>query len=94
MCAVVDKLRKFNFNWTQNNVGCNKQDSVKVFVFQSCFTYQIVSHLMVYPLVDFLFVVQNDKRLRRDGVAIEDEAQVTTLTLHISEIYEGGVQPT
>ena len=53
-----------------------------------------MSHLMVYPLVDFLFVVQNNKRLGGDGIAVEDETEVTALTLHICEIYEGGVQPT
>lgn len=47
---------------------------------------------MVYPLVDFLLVVQHHKGLRRDGVAIEDETQVTALTLHIREVDQGGVQ--
>lgn len=47
---------------------------------------------MVYPLVHLLFIVQHHKGLRGDGVAIEDEAEVTTLALHICEVYESGVQ--
>lgn len=46
---------------------------------------------MVYPLVDFLFIVQHNKRLRGDGVAVEDEAEVTTLALHVCEVYQGSV---
>ncbi len=49
---------------------------------------------MVYPLVDFLFVVQHDKRLGGDGVAVENETEVATLTLHVCEIYQGSVQST
>lgn len=51
-----------------------------------------LTHLVVYPLVDFLLVVKQNERLGRDGVPAEDEAQVTALTLHICEIYQGGVQ--
>lgn len=47
---------------------------------------------MVYPLVDFLFVVQHNKRLGGDGVAIEDETEVPALTLHVCEVYQGSVQ--
>lgn len=72
-------------------MGCNNGASLAL-VFQSHFT--CVTHLVVYPLVDFLFVVQNNKRLGGDGIAVEDETEVTALTLHIREVYEGGVQPT
>lgn len=41
---------------------------------------------MVYPLKDFLFVVQHNKRLRADGIAIEDETEVATLALHVCEV--------
>lgn len=47
---------------------------------------------MVYPLVDLLFVVQHDKRLGGDGVAIEDETEVAALTLHVCEVYQCSVQ--
>lgn len=47
---------------------------------------------MVYPLVHFLFIIQHDKGLGGDGVAIEDETEVTPLTLHVREVYQGGVQ--
>lgn len=47
---------------------------------------------MVYPLVDFLFVVQHDKRLWGDGVAVEDETEVAALTLHVCEVYQCSVQ--
>lgn len=53
-----------------------------------------VTHLMVYSLVDFLFVVQHHERLGGDGVAIEDETEVAALTLHVGEVYQSGVQPT
>lgn len=46
-----------------------------------------LTYLVVYPLVDFLFVVQHNKRLRADGIAIEDETEVATLTLHVCEVY-------
>lgn len=49
-------------------------------------------HLMVYPLVDLLFVVQDHKGLRWDGVTVEDEAEVTALTLHVCEVDQCGVQ--
>lgn len=52
------------------------------------------THLVVYPLVDFLLVVQHDERLGGDGVAIEDETEVPALTLHVCEVYQGGVQST
>lgn len=47
---------------------------------------------MVYPLVDFLFVVQHNKRLRGDGISVKDEAEVAALTLHVREVYQGRVQ--
>lgn len=50
------------------------------------------THLVVYPLVDFLFIVQHDKRLRGDGIAVEDETEVTALTLHVCEVCKGSVQ--
>ena len=53
-----------------------------------------LTHLMMYPLVDFLFIVQHNKRLWGDGVAIEDEAEVTALALHVREVYQGSVQST
>lgn len=46
---------------------------------------------MVYPLVDFLFVVQHNKGLWGDGIAVEDEAEVTALALHVCEVYQGSV---
>jgi len=49
---------------------------------------------MVYPLVDFLFVVQHNKGLGGDGIAIEDETEVPALTLHVCEVYQGRVQST
>lgn len=52
------------------------------------------THLVVYPLVDFLFVVQHNKRLGGDGVAVEDETEVAALTLHVCEVYQGSVQST
>lgn len=45
-----------------------------------------LTYLMVYPLKDFLFVVQHNKRLRADGIAIEDETEVATLALHVCEV--------
>lgn len=51
-----------------------------------------LTHLVVYPLVDFLLVVQHDKRLRGDGVSVEDETEVTALALHVGEVSQGGVQ--
>lgn len=47
---------------------------------------------MVYPLVHFLLIIQHDKGLGGDGVAVEDETEVTPLTLHVREVYQGGVQ--
>lgn len=41
---------------------------------------------MVYPLIDFLFIVQHNKRLRADSITIEDETEVATLALHVCEI--------
>lgn len=48
---------------------------------------------MVYSLVHFCFIVQNHKGLRGRGVTIENKAQISTLTLHIIEVYEGSVEP-
>lgn len=45
-----------------------------------------LTYLMVYPLIDFLFIVQHNKRLRADSIAIEDETEVATLALHVCEI--------
>lgn len=49
---------------------------------------------MVDPLVDFLFVVQHNKRFGGDGIAIKDETEVSTLTFHIRKVYQGCIQPT
>lgn len=67
---------------------------VRRFSLPVLYQHVIVSHthLMVYPLVDFLFVVQHDKRLGGDGIAVEDETEVTALTLHVCEVYQGSVQ--
>lgn len=51
-----------------------------------------LTHLVVYPLVDFLLVVQHDKRLRGDGISVEDETEVTTLALHVGEVSQSCVQ--
>lgn len=51
-----------------------------------------LTHLVVYPLVDFLLVVQHDKRLRGDGVSVEDETEITALALHVGEVSQGCVQ--
>lgn len=47
---------------------------------------------MVYSLVHFRLVVQNHKGLGGCSVAVENETEVPTLTLHISEVYESGVK--
>ena len=49
-------------------------------------------HLVVYSLVHFCFIVQNHKRLGGFGLAVENEAEISALTLHISEVYESGVK--
>lgn len=51
-----------------------------------------LTHLVVYPLVHLLLVVQHDKGLGGDGVAVEDEAEVTALALHVGEVDQRGVQ--
>lgn len=51
-----------------------------------------LAHLVVYPLVDFQLVVQHHKRLRGDGVSVEDETEVTALALHVDEVSQGCVQ--
>lgn len=51
-----------------------------------------LTHLVVYPLVDPLLVVQHDKRLGGDGVSIENETEVTALALHVGEVRQGCVQ--
>lgn len=51
-----------------------------------------LAHLMVYSLVHFCFVVQNHKGLRGSSFAVENEAKISTLTFHISEVYESGVK--
>lgn len=51
-----------------------------------------LTHLMVYPLVDLLFVVQHNKRLRGDGTPVENKAEVPALALHVREVYQGSVQ--
>uniref|UniRef100_A0A0E9S7H5 Uncharacterized protein n=1 Tax=Anguilla anguilla TaxID=7936 RepID=A0A0E9S7H5_ANGAN len=48
---------------------------------------------MVYPLVHLLLVVQHHEGFGRRGVPVEDEAEVSTLALHVGEVYESGVQP-
>lgn len=52
-----------------------------------------VTHLVVYPLVHFLLVIQHHEGLGGDGVAVEDEAEVATLALHVCEVDQRGVQP-
>lgn len=49
--------------------------------------------LVVYPLVHFLLVVQHHEGLWRNGVTIEDEAQVSSLAFHVCEVDESSVQP-
>lgn len=48
---------------------------------------------MVDPLVHLLLIVQHDKGLGGDGVAVEDEAEVAALALHVGEVDQRGVQP-
>lgn len=48
---------------------------------------------MVYPLVHFLLVIQHHEGLGGDGVAVEDEAEVATLALHVREVDQRSVQP-
>lgn len=47
---------------------------------------------MVYPLVDLLLVVKNYKGLGGHSFPVEDEAEVSSLALHVCEVYEGGVE--
>lgn len=51
-----------------------------------------LTHLVVYPLVHLLLIVQHDKGLGGDGVAVEDEAEVAALALHVREVDQRGVQ--
>lgn len=51
-----------------------------------------LTHLVVYSLVHFCFVVQNHKGLGGRSIAVENEAKISALTLHISEVYESGVK--
>ena len=51
-----------------------------------------LTHLVVYSLVHFRFVVQNHKGLGGGRVAVEDETKISTLTFHIIEVDEGGVE--
>lgn len=51
------------------------------------------THLVVYPLVHFLLIIQHHEGLGGDGVAVEDEAEVTTLALHVREVDQRSVQP-
>lgn len=41
------------------------------------------AHLVVYTLVHLLFIVQNIEGLGGRSVSVEDEAEVSSLTLHI-----------
>lgn len=50
------------------------------------------AHLVVYTLVHLLFIVQNIEGLGGRSVSVEDEAEVSSLTLHICEVYQSGVQ--
>lgn len=47
----------------------------------------------MYPLVDFLLVVQHYKGLGGHGVTVKDETQISSLAFHIGEVDEGRVQP-
>ena len=47
---------------------------------------------MVYPLVDPLLVVQDYEGLSGRGISCKDEAEIAALTLHIREVYQGGVK--
>lgn len=51
-----------------------------------------LAHLVVYSLVHFGFVVQDDEGLGGRRVAVEDEAEVAALALHVSEVDQGGVE--
>ena len=51
-----------------------------------------IAHLVVNTLVHLLLIVQNIEGLGRRSVSIEDEAEVSSLTLHICEVYQSGVQ--
>lgn len=47
---------------------------------------------MVYPLVDFLFIIQHNKRLWGNSIAVKDETEVAPLAFHVSEVYQGCIQ--
>lgn len=51
-----------------------------------------LAHLVVYSLVHFCFVVQDNEGLGRRSVAVENEAEVAALALHVGEVYQGGVE--
>lgn len=51
-----------------------------------------LAHLVVYSLVHFCFIVQHNEGLGGWSVAVENEAEVATLALHVGEVYQGGVE--
>lgn len=51
-----------------------------------------LTHLMVYSLVHFCFIVHNHKGLGGCSLTVKNEAKIAALTLHISEVYESGVK--
>lgn len=50
--------------------------------------------LVMNPLINLLLVVQDHEGLGGSGVSAEDEAQVSSLTLHIAEVDQCSVQTT
>lgn len=52
----------------------------------------MITHLVVNALVHLLLVVEDDEGLGRRSLAVEDEAEVTTLALHVTEVNQRCVQ--